>query len=40
MDAAYPSDLSDAEWEVLEPMMPKRQTKRGRPRGAIPADSQ
>ena len=32
MDAAYPSDLTDAEWEVLEPMMPKRQTKRGRPR--------
>ena len=32
MDAAYPSDLTDAEWEVLEPMMPKRQTQRGRPR--------
>ncbi len=32
MDAAYPSDLTDAEWEVLEPMMPKRKTKRGRPR--------
>ena len=32
MDAAYPSDFTDAEWEVLEPMMPTRKTKRGRPR--------
>jgi putative transposase len=32
MDARYPSDLTDAEWEVLRPMMPKRKSKRGRPR--------
>ena len=32
MDAAYPSDLTDAEWEVLEPIMLKRKTQRGRPR--------
>jgi len=32
MDAVYPSDLTDEEWEVLEPLMPKRKTKRGRPR--------
>ena len=32
MDDAYPSDLTDEEWEVLRPMMPKRKTKRGRPR--------
>ncbi len=28
---AYPSDLSDAEWAVLEPLMPPRHA-RGRPR--------
>jgi putative transposase len=32
MDAVYPSDLTDEEWEVLRPMMPKRKSKRGRPR--------
>lgn len=32
MDAVYPSDLTDAEWKVLRPLMPKRKTKRGRPR--------
>jgi putative transposase len=32
MDVRYLSDLTDAEWKVLEPMMPKRKTKRGRPR--------
>jgi putative transposase len=32
MDAVYPSDLTDMEWEVLRPLMPKRKTKRGRPR--------
>lgn len=32
MDAVYPSDLTDMEWEVRRPLMPKRKTKRGRPR--------
>ena len=32
MDAAYPSDLTDKEWEVLQPLIPTRKTKRGRPR--------
>ena len=32
MDAVYPSDLTDEEWKVLRPLMPKRKTKRGRPR--------
>jgi transposase len=28
----YPIDLSDAEWEKVEPHIPKRKTKRGRKR--------
>ncbi len=28
----YPTDLSDAEWEKVEPYVPKRKTKRGRKR--------
>lgn len=28
----YPSDLSDAEWQKLEPLIPKPKTKRGRKR--------
>ncbi|WP_146149608.1 transposase, partial [Kineococcus rhizosphaerae] len=28
---AYPSDLSDAEWELIEPLLPK-QGRMGRPR--------
>jgi len=32
MDAGYPSDLTDEEWEILRPKMPQRKTKRGRPR--------
>ncbi len=32
MDAVYPSDLTDAEWDVLQPLMPKPTSKRGRPR--------
>ena len=31
MDAVYPSDLSDAEWAVLRPLLPKRKA-RGRKR--------
>jgi transposase len=29
-DKSYPTDLSDGEWQVLEPLLPKQQT--GRPR--------
>jgi putative transposase len=29
---AYPTDLSEAEWQILEPLLPKQKTKRGRPR--------
>ena len=29
---AYPSDLSDAEWEQVEPHLPKRKSPRGRKR--------
>jgi transposase len=32
MEAVYPSDLTDAEWNVLKGLMPKKKTKRGRPR--------
>jgi len=32
MDAVYPSDLTDAEWSLLQSMMPRKTTKRGRPR--------
>ncbi|MCD6289751.1 MAG: IS5/IS1182 family transposase, partial [Anaerolineae bacterium] len=28
----YPTDLSDAEWQIIEPLLPKPKTRRGRPR--------
>ena len=30
MDAKYPTDLSDVQWQILEPFFRKR-TRRGRP---------
>jgi putative transposase len=29
---AYPTDLSDAEWQTIEPLLPKRKSPRGRRR--------
>ena len=29
---AYPSDLSDAEWAIVEPLLPPKPEKPGRPR--------
>lgn len=29
---AYPTDLSDAEWQTIEPLLPKRRSPRGRRR--------
>jgi putative transposase len=29
---AYPTDLSDVEWQIIEPLLPKPKTRRGRPR--------
>ena len=28
----YPTDLSDAEWQIIEPLLPQPKTRRGRPR--------
>ena len=28
----YPTDLSDAEWRIIEPLLPRPSTRRGRPR--------
>ena len=29
---AYPTDLNDTQWALIAPLLPKRQTERGRPR--------
>ena len=29
---AYPTDLNDSEWQIIEQYLPKPKTKRGRPR--------
>ena len=28
---AYPTDLNDAQWAIVEPLLPRKQSKRGRP---------